>query len=238
MIAGTEEQKADARALVLDFFDRQATTEGHMIGEIMTTSHCQLWYAFVAAARAVAFHFSDQPVIERTGQWFRRDYYLLSLVAFEDIPVSPGARPAGRHNALRTATYSFYRNKPCPPLGKGWGDPNNLKSDFYKSAYNVSAWIMRELILDGDKLGGTRVGMKEIAVLSDDMDVWRLGRDYVISIPRFRRSGPTVMAWIANIQGVEDDSGVFRGEFENWTCPSFPPMLPGASYVRVQGVRK
>lgn len=248
MIAGTKEQQDDARGLVLQSFREQATTAGHMKGELGTTSHYQIWIAEVACLRAAAIHFGDQAVIEASGQWLRRDYYLLDLWAFDGVPKSPGARPTtffdkkgveqGVHdNGLRTAIYSIYNRTPCPDIGKGWGDPNELGGKFYSSAYCVGAWALQEMIADGDKLGGVRLGKQEVAVLSDDMDVWVNGSAYVMSIKHFTKSGPKVLPWISRIGGVESGCRVFKGEFRNWDCPVPPPRLPGARLITVKGVR-
>lgn len=248
LMEGSQADIDDARALVLDAFAEQRRT-GHMLGEQTTTSHPQIHYYEVLACCAVALHFKDEEVIEATGQWLRVDYDICDATAFDGVPVTPGARPGGvgdplrRANPVRTVMYWLYDGNglrsdgaivnPCPALPKGWGNPNDPRSGFWRNAYAVACWIARELVLvEGDDLGGTRRGLKERAVLRGAMEIQRRGADYVMVVRDWPKSGPIVLPAIWRVDGVEGESEEKRGRLRDWRFEGEVPRLDDAE-VRV-----
>lgn len=235
----TEEQREDARTLILDFLDLQVR-EGHMFGELMTTSHCEIWYADILALRAFAIHFNDTAVIEATGRWLRHDAYLLDLVTFDNdgVPRSGGARPAEADNVpVRTVMAALYNKRSCPPLLVGFGKPNIPTNPFWSNSYNIGPQTARELIRDGDDLGGVLNGERECPVLRDPMYVWRgENGDWYVHFPRFTKSGPAVMPWVGRFGGVYQNSGIFRkGEARDWESPTAPTGFDPGKVAAVPG---
>lgn len=225
-------------AALLDFFEKQFTTEGIQWAEETTTSHPQLWILIGAAARALALKWQDDQLLEATGRWWRMRAWLDDLLIEDDGHWDgPGGRSAGPTADILTVAAHQARGTGWPRASLIRGAKGQQRAlvgpRFYQDVYNVGVWMMRELIVHGDDLGGVRNGKREEAVLRDELHIYRRGSDYLKVYPVMHSSD--AMFWTARIAGIKGNSGISSGRFPDGRHNPFPtPVLSWSSVTVVK----
>lgn len=260
---GTVEQVSLARDLLAEHYDLQATTEGHMMSEVLTTSHYPQWLTAVMCGRFLAWHYDEPVILDRTGKWVRGEFGLGNLLLVDGHPTSPGARPSGRTRGLRTVFNATLRGRRAPGTEKRreWlftapqragtpnrpivGNPNNATGVFWRDVVHAGAWCARELLRAGDDFGGAAGPnhLTEIPVLRNRLEVYtKANGDYLFLFPEAGpKVGPHFMFWSARVNGEQIDSSIRRGAIKQKIRNPFPPPAgfigePGVRLVVVPGV--
>lgn len=257
MWRGTAKEKAEARRLLLLFFEEERL-DGHQGGELWTTSHGQLWYIGVYGARFFALYFKDEVILAATGRWLRADLGLMDLVADENGQINtPCARPAkvtkdsratASNYPLRNVLYALLKGRkpesvmrlkePTKPvIGVPTPEDPEVANRWWGDVYNFPALLLRWLINNAkDDLGGSTRGLTEIPKTRTPIRISKHPNgDYVYEISRWKKSGPDILPWTARINGKRIDSPVFSGAVEDWTSPWPAPKLQGVTPRVING---
>ena len=246
--AGTEGEKQESHTLLTDFLLRQfgktktGPAEGQLWGETLTTSHYQIWLLGTAGARYLARHHQNQDLIDLTGQWFRRELYGWNLLERDGHVFSPGSRSSINHVDVRTVARSMLMGVPAPArLGSSRpipGRPNEPDGPWWVSTYNVGTWILRELLREGDDVGGTAGPdhVTEPTVLRNSLLAYSRGADWLFLFPYYTKASDALW-WTSRINGHLIDSPYHPGQIKNRSNPYPPPDMAGAKLKVVEGAQ-
>jgi hypothetical protein len=175
---GDEAQKKKARERVRELFgfqDRGHYTWGET-NECLTASHYNWWGVAFAALRWFARQHQDEEVLQLTGAWWRREIALLSLMSvpsgkLKGCIVAPGGRtlftpdiPESGGSVPRDVVYQMIMESSTKVKKDDWFRQAAEPLDFYKGLIDkpkpfldrTAPWLVRELLKDGDDLGGAR----------------------------------------------------------------------------------
>ncbi|MES1240446.1 MAG: hypothetical protein ABUT39_02400 [Acidobacteriota bacterium] len=215
---GNGEQKDKARGKVLDLFAEQK--KGHYnwgdANEVLTASHYNWWGTALAALRWFARKQGDEQIVDLSSRWWRGEIALLSLVSvpsgkLQGNIVSPGARtryspsnPSSGGDTTRDVMYSLVMGL----------NANRKKEPWFKKAAGkealdtVAAWIVRELLADGDDLGGAKqAGLRALDGNTNDLPPLR-DRLQVARTPEGH------VAWFETMTGAS--KGKQKPQFSAW----------------------
>lgn len=232
-LAGTQAQKDEAKSMLLGFFDTQVTGGHYAIGnadEVLNTSHYQLWANGMTCARLLAIHHDDAELLAATGQWWRGELALYSVLQRGGSIDAPGARfkdgQAGP-SQLRDILYAMVRGAPL------MGNPGDPNAPWWSDYYNVAAWTLREVQRLGDDLGGAAdAGMNDLPNLHDPLELRTKGEDYVFVFNKLRGALQPLF-WVARIDGETTYAPYIDGTPVDNPFP--PPELPGAAVMVIPG---
>ncbi len=232
-LAGTQAQQDEAKSMLLGFFDTQVTGGHYAIGnadEVLNTSHYQLWANGMTCARLLAIHHQDAELLAATGQWWRGELALYSVLQRGGSIDAPGARfkdgQAGP-SQLRDVVYAMVRGAPL------MGNPGNPNAPWWSDYYNVAAWTLREVQRLGDDLGGAAdAGMNDLPNLHDPLELRTKGDDFVFVFNKLRGALQPLF-WVARINGETTYAPYVDGTPVDNPFP--PPELPGATVVVIPG---
>jgi hypothetical protein len=250
---GDEAQKKKARDRVETLF-RFQNEGGHYTwaetNECLTASHYNWWGVAFAALRWFARKNNDARVLELTGDWWRQEMALLSLMAVPSgklagCIVAPGGRtvfdknhPASGGSVPRDIVYRLIMGlklkkdddwfKTAAEPRSFYKDKNEKLDKDGKPFLDITApWIVRDLLKSGDDFGGAREA-GEAALQGDRSNLPKLvDRLHVVRTPTGH------IAWFDDLTGTKGEPPQFwaRCDYEAGTqdygldrpSPPFPP---------------
>ena len=255
------ETKAEADAAthwMLEWFDRENTTDGFQYGELLTTNHHQLYELGIFGVRYIAWSYRNsvitrvtEPVLEATGKHLRQARYLYDALSVDRHVLGPSCRctPGGRTEDeqtvqmatvdVRTVCYALLGGWPAPtrllaPHRQIAGRPNDENGGFWTYVYNVGVQYALQLVKEGDLLGGA-LELGEQPLLRDELRIERRGEDMIASFAHLTKTSH--VCWYAGRRGGRFLSAPFRrGEVRDEDCPFPIPSLPGAEVLVIPGV--
>ncbi len=261
--AAGEAERAAARYWLADFLKKQFTAEGQQYGEIMTTSHPQIWAQIRSAARALSSrplnHHrvalpGEEEIFDLAGQCYRRQLYLYRELEVKPPEVAeecvgyvlaPNSRSAGAHSDIHTVEYALLEGRPAPgrfdnPSRPMQGDPNDPDGRWWYNFYSIGVWAARRLIRDGDDLGGAagEHHRTEPALLRNPLYIERLRPDVRFSFRHLTKSGGPILWFTGRKDGRYFDAPYFRHNAKNLDCPFEMERWPGAQFTVIQGANR
>jgi len=232
---GTPREAAEARDALLDFFDRQHTTEGLWWAETLTQTHGQLWELIDASARFFALRNEDGALMALTGKLYRQKRWLYSRLSYRGNIYAPGKRSAFPNDVVRDAVHALIRHLPIP-INRKTGKP--IPERWWSDVYNFGPWLVNELMwCGGDDLGGATIGLEDVPILRDRLEIHSQGEDFIAVFPHIAKATGPIIWWAGVWNGQPVSAPVHPKDVRNLVNPyPIPFELGGMTLTAVEGV--
>ncbi len=146
---GNAADKAEARAILVDWFRRQER-EGDMLDETWTASHFELYIIIGSGARKLALLMNDPELLDLTAAWWCRQEALADLSWVpQDGKAGNSLLPHARagHGGVSQAVAVAHQLLRGLPLDPATRDPN-----WWASEDMLGCRLLRDLLAAGDTL--------------------------------------------------------------------------------------
>lgn len=227
---GTDEEKTKARKRARNYFDRQRQ-DGHMsrglaVEQTCLDPHYNFHLVSAAAIRLGAREFGHSNVLDDAGEWFRWHVGLYrSCLSRSGEVFMPGLRAKGKPS-WQVSTMAIREILGLKRIGPA------KKPDKWKERFFAGPRVVRQLLEDGDDLGGAK-DSEETPFLRIPMTVRRYEDGHVAFLQRPEENLTILepLDWVCVRYDADNELEVDR----DWEHE--PPVLAGLREERHLGER-